>query len=75
MYSCPYGECYKINTDTNNMTNKKGVYVPGTLRTCAIIANHQAEWLNATNGDRTKLKYFKNCEFPPIVLRKDQGDK
>ena len=26
IYSCPYGECYKVDTDTNNKTNKK-VYI------------------------------------------------
>ena len=75
IYSCPYGECYKVDTDTNNKTNKKGVYIPGPLRTCNNIAKNQAEWMSQTNGDRKHLKFFKNCEFPPMALRKDQVDK
>ena len=31
--------------------------------------------MSQTNGDRKHLKFFKNCEFPPMALRKDQGDK
>ena len=57
------------------MTNKRGLYVTGTMRTCNNIVANQKAWLKATNGDRTNLKYFKNCEFEPMKLRKDQGDQ
>ena len=26
MYSCPFGECYKIDTETGAKTNKTGIY-------------------------------------------------
>ena len=57
------------------MTNKKGIYKQGALRTCDSIAKNQAAWMSETNGDRKDLKFFKNCEFPPMALRKDQGKK
>ena len=31
--------------------------------------------MSQKNGDRKHLKFFKNCEFPPMALRKDQVDK
>ena len=66
---------HKIDEDTNEMTNKRGLYVTGSMRTCNNIVENQKAWLKDTNGDRTNLKYFKNCEFEPMRLGKDQGDQ
>ena len=75
MFGCPYGECVKIDEESNEMTNKRGIYKTGSMRTCNSIIRNQKAWMKATNGDRSSLKLFKNCEFEPMKLRNDQGDQ
>ena len=60
MYSGPFGECYKIDTETGTKTNKKGIYIEGSMRTCNSIVENQREWMTKTNGDRKQLKNYKH---------------
>ena len=48
--------------------------MPGHLRTVRNISANQSEWAIKPNQNRKWLKHFKNCEFKPIPLRKDQED-
>ena len=75
LYGCPFCTSYKVDIESMHKTNKRGLYVPQPLRTFNSIVENQQKWMEETNGDRKLLKHFKNCEFPPIQMSKDQGEK
>ena len=45
------------------------------MRTANSISANQSEWIKETNRNRKLLKNYKNCEFQPIPLRKEQGEQ
>ena len=76
MFSCPYCETHKRDFETNKMTNKRGVFIKEAKpRTVNNICENRAKWATDTNSNRTKFLMYKNCEFKPIELRKNHGDK
>ena len=58
-YSCPYCEC------NSNDWNARA-----PLRTFGSIRENSTNWRNH-DGDRANLKYYKNCEFEPIIQAED----
>ena len=75
LYACPYCDGSKIDSVTFKPTNGRGRWMEGPLRTEDSIDANNSEWVLKTNSNRKLLKEYKNCEFKPMRLRRDNGEK